>query len=45
MDLEAMSIAALEAYIVDLQAEIERVRGVVAAKHAARLSAQQIFAR
>lgn len=42
-DLEPMSIDALEAYIGELQAEIERVTATIEAKRAARGAADGFF--
>lgn len=44
-DLDDMSIAALEDYIAELQAEIERVKAKLAAKQEARGTAEEIFKR
>lgn len=43
--LEDMSIAALEGYIFELEAEIARVRAVIAAKQAVRGTAEGLFKR
>jgi uncharacterized small protein (DUF1192 family) len=42
-NLEVMSIAALEDYIAELEAEIERVRAEIAAKQAQRGMAEALF--
>jgi uncharacterized small protein (DUF1192 family) len=42
-NLEVMSIAALEDYIAELQAEIDRVREAIAAKQAQRGAAESLF--
>jgi uncharacterized small protein (DUF1192 family) len=42
-NLEAMSMEALTAYIAELEAEIERVRSVLAAKRQARAGAEAVF--
>ncbi len=42
-DLEVMSIEALEEYIQELEGEIERVRGAIKLKEAARLGAESAF--
>ena len=44
-DLEGMSIAALEEYIAELEAEIARARAAIAAKQAVRGSAEGLFKR
>jgi uncharacterized small protein (DUF1192 family) len=42
-NLEVLSIEALEEYIGELEAEIERVRKEIARKNAARSDAESIF--
>ena len=42
-DLEVMSIEALHEYIEELQAEIERARGAISQKQAARQDAEAFF--
>lgn len=42
-DLEAMSITALEEYIVDLEAEIARARDAISHKGSARDVAESFF--
>jgi uncharacterized small protein (DUF1192 family) len=42
-DLETMSLKALEEYIGELEAEIGRIREVIARKHSARSSAESVF--
>jgi uncharacterized small protein (DUF1192 family) len=42
-DLEVMSIEALHEYIEELQAEIERARGAISQKQAARQGAEAFF--
>ena len=42
-NLEEMSIEALEEYIAELEAEIARVREVIAGKEVARSGAEQFF--
>ncbi|HZB93159.1 MAG TPA: DUF1192 domain-containing protein [Stellaceae bacterium] len=44
-DLAPLAIAELEAYIVELEQEIERVRGEIAAKHRQRSGADSLFKR
>lgn len=43
MELETMSIEGLTEYISDLEAEIARVRDVIARKQAARAGAEKFF--
>ena len=45
MNLEIMSLDALQAYISDLEAEISRARSEIAAKEIARQSAEEVFKR
>ena len=45
MDLTLLGIAELEAYIAELQAEIERVRVEIAAKLGQRRGAEALFKR
>lgn len=42
-NLEVLSIEALEEYILELQAEIDRVRAEVARKQSARSAAETVF--
>ena len=42
-DLEVMSIESLHEYIEELQAEIERARGAISQKQAARQGAEAFF--
>lgn len=42
-NLDVMSIEALEEYIAEMQAEIERVRGAIAKKEKAREGADAVF--
>jgi uncharacterized small protein (DUF1192 family) len=42
-DLDELSIEALEAYINDLKAEIERAQSTITAKQAARAGADAFF--
>jgi uncharacterized small protein (DUF1192 family) len=42
-DLDVMSIEALGDYITDLELEIERVRGAISLKDAAKSSAESVF--
>ena len=42
-DLEVMSIEALHEYIEELQADIERARGAISQKQAARQGAEAFF--
>ena len=42
-DLEVMSIEALNEYIADLEAEIERARAEIDAKHDHRSQAESVF--
>ena len=44
-DLEAMGVAELNDYIAELEAEIERVRGVITAKTSHRAGAEGLFKR
>jgi uncharacterized small protein (DUF1192 family) len=44
-NLEPLSVAELEAYIGDLEAEIVRVRAAIAAKHSQRAGADSLFRR
>lgn len=44
-NLTILSVDALENYIVELQAEIERVRAEIAGKKAARSAADSVFRR
>jgi uncharacterized small protein (DUF1192 family) len=44
-DLEIMSIEALGEYIEELEAEIERTRGAIKLKEAARQGAESFFKR
>jgi uncharacterized small protein (DUF1192 family) len=44
-NLDEMSIEALNEYIAELEAEIERVRESIAAKEKARAGAEQVFRR
>ena len=44
-DLDDMSIEALQEYIAELEAEIERVRLSIAAKEKARVGAEGVFRR
>ena len=44
-NLAVLSVEALENYIVELQAEIERVRAEIASKKAARSAADSVFRR
>jgi uncharacterized small protein (DUF1192 family) len=43
LDLEALSIEALQDYIVELEGEIERVRGAIAGKESWRGEAESFF--
>ena len=43
MNLEIMSLDALQAYISDLEAEISRARLEIAAKEIARQDAEEVF--
>ena len=43
MNLEIMSLDALQAYISDLEAEISRARSEIAAKEIARQGAEEVF--
>jgi len=45
LNLDGMSIAELEAHILDLEGEIQRTQDVIAAKRKARGSAEDIFRR
>lgn len=42
-NLDILSIEALEEYIVELQAEIERVRAEITKKQGARSAAESVF--
>lgn len=42
-NLDEMSIEALHDYIAEMEAEIERVRGAIKAKQAARAGAEAFF--
>ena len=42
-NLDSMGIDELEAYIADLQAEIERARATIAAKQGQRAAAENLF--
>ncbi len=42
-NLEVMSLEALEEYIAELETEIARIRGVIAAKEEARAGAESVF--
>ena len=42
-DLDVMSIEALDDYIAKLESEIERVRGAISLKGAAKRSAESVF--
>lgn len=42
-NLEVMGVAELSAYIAELEAEIERARGAIAGKQAARQGAESFF--
>lgn len=42
-DLEVMSIEALEEYIAEMEAEIERARAEIAAKQDYRSAAEDVF--
>ncbi|WP_259782744.1 DUF1192 domain-containing protein [Aestuariispira ectoiniformans] len=42
-DLEVLSVTALEEYIVELEAEITRVRKAIAGKHSAKTAAESFF--
>lgn len=42
-DLETMSIAALEGYVLELEGEIKRAQGVIARKKRARGAADSVF--
>ncbi len=42
-DLERMSIDALQEYMAELEAEIERVQAMIAAKEAQKIQADAIF--
>jgi uncharacterized small protein (DUF1192 family) len=42
-DLESMSIEALNDYVAELQAEIERARLMIAGKQSARSAADTVF--
>jgi uncharacterized small protein (DUF1192 family) len=42
-NLEIMGVAELNSYIAELEAEIERVRGVIARKQAAKQGAEAFF--
>ncbi len=42
-NLEVMGVAELNAYIAELEAEIERVRAAIAAKQSARQGAEAFF--
>jgi len=44
-DLEVMSIEALEEYIAEMEAEIERARAEIAAKRDHRSAAEDVFKR
>lgn len=44
-DLAPLAIAELEAYIIELEAEIERVRNEIAAKRKQRGGAESLFKR
>jgi uncharacterized small protein (DUF1192 family) len=44
-DLETLSLEELNAYIGELQAEIDRVRGVIARKQSHRTGAEAFFRR
>ena len=44
-NLEELSIEALGEYIVELEGEVERVRGEIALKQAAQASADDVFKR
>ncbi len=44
-DLEVMSIDALEDYIAEMEAEIERARAEIAAKKDHRSAAEDVFKR
>jgi len=44
-DLESMSLQGLNAYIAELEAEIDRAREVIGRKHSARSSAESVFRR
>ena len=43
VNLEIMSLDALQAYITDLEAEISRARSEIAAKEIARQGAEEVF--
>lgn len=43
LNLDSMGIDELEAYIADLQAEIERARAAIAAKQGQRAAAEKLF--
>ena len=42
-NLEIMGIAEIEAYIADLEAEIERARSAIAAKRLQKAAAEKLF--
>ncbi len=42
-DLESMSIEALNEYVAELEAEIERTKLMIASKQSARASADSVF--
>ena len=44
-NLEALSVTELEAYIVELEGEIERARAVIAARQRQRSGAEALFKR
>ncbi|HEY3908637.1 MAG TPA: DUF1192 domain-containing protein [Stellaceae bacterium] len=44
-DLSLMGIAELETYIAELEAEIGRARGEIAARHGQRRGAEALFKR
>jgi uncharacterized small protein (DUF1192 family) len=44
-NLEVMSIEALHEYVAELEAEIARVREMIAAKEKARVGAETLFRR
>ncbi len=44
-DLAPMAVAALEEYIVDLEAEIERAKAEIARKRAQKSGAEALFKR
>jgi uncharacterized small protein (DUF1192 family) len=43
--LDPMSVVELEAYIAELESEIDRVRAAIRAKRAQRVDAESIFRR